>query len=119
MTFKIISAEECAQFVGPGWRSIVLGLYNDLVNMGWDRDVHQIKEKFGGLRFYIGRGDAMIFERIDLAEASSRRICEDCGMHGQHRDGGWMRTTCESCESLRKNKFKKIADPEGEPNNGY
>jgi hypothetical protein len=39
--------------VGEGWINILDRLAEDLVAMGWDRRLDQVKEKFGRLRFYV------------------------------------------------------------------
>lgn len=60
----------------------------------------QIKEKFGGLRFYYrlhhvdDMRAASIREAISLAEATSVRICEVCGEPGTIRRGDWVKTLC-------------------------
>ena len=84
--------------VGPGWSKIVQRLIRDLFILGWDGELHQIKEKFGGLRFYIGGGSDAIFRRIDAAEAESVRTCEACGEPGTTAGPGfWIRALCDSC----------------------
>jgi hypothetical protein len=55
----------------------------------------QVKEKFGGLRFYMHNTDEWIDGAISLAESLSRRTCEVCGARGEQRGGGWIRTLCE------------------------
>jgi hypothetical protein len=82
--------------VGEGWHKLVDELIDDLFELGWDGSLHQIKEKFGGLRFYIGGGDDRIHERIYRAEAESLRTCESCGKPGKPTTSGWVRTLCES-----------------------
>jgi hypothetical protein len=57
----------------------------------------QVKEKFGGLRFYIGFGSPEIYGMIRMAEEISLRTCEDCGRPGKKRGGGWIRTLCDPC----------------------
>jgi len=59
--------------------------------------VAQIKEKFGGLRFYVYGGDDYIQGMIDLAECISYSICEDCSQPGKPRREGWVRTLCDAC----------------------
>jgi hypothetical protein len=82
--------------VGPGWSSIVSDLIHDLKKMGWDGELHQIKEKYGGLRFYIGGGSDAIFKRIDDAERDSLKTCEECGAVGEPRtENFWVATRCE------------------------
>lgn len=57
----------------------------------------QVKEKFGGLRFYIGSGNTEIFGMIRMAEEISFKICEECGSPGKNRGGGWIKTLCDPC----------------------
>jgi hypothetical protein len=92
----------CGAYFGPGWTKILDALVTDLKAMAWDGDCHQIKEKFGGLRFYIGCGNDEIWERIDKAEMESRRTCEECGEPGAPRSGGWIKTLCDAHGGGRK-----------------
>lgn len=55
----------------------------------------QIKEKFGGLRFYYIGGDSYIRGLVTMAEAMSEVTCEACGNIGKHRSGGWIKTLCD------------------------
>lgn len=57
----------------------------------------QVKEKFGGLRFYVNGADDEVRGMIDMAESMSYRLCEDCGTKGTLRKGGWYRTMCDPC----------------------
>ena len=81
--------------VGPGWGAIIERLVNDLFALGWGGTVLQVKEKFGGLCFYIGSASEAVFKRIDSAEAESYKTCEECGEPGALRGGGWLRTLCD------------------------
>jgi len=81
--------------VGRGWFPLVESLIQDLRKLGWNGDVHCIKEKFGGLRFYIGEGNEEIYERISKAEDESKKTCEKCGKEGEVRNTSWIRTLCE------------------------
>jgi hypothetical protein len=85
------------QGVGPGWSKIVQRLIRDLFLLGWDGNLHQIKEKFGGLRFYIGGGSDAIYRRIDQAEAESFKTCELCGEPGKLYADGWCISRCTTC----------------------
>ena len=63
--------------------------------------IAQIKEKIGGLRFYV-RGALADVLRAQIVQAEheiSFRICERCGAAGKLRDGGWRRTFCDICEA--------------------
>lgn len=55
----------------------------------------QVKEKFGGLRFYVDGGDEVSNRLISFAESLSVKTCEVCGAPGRQRDGGWIKTLCE------------------------
>lgn len=54
----------------------------------------QVKEKFGGLRFYYSGGDDYIAGLVTMAESMSDRTCEVCGNPGTHTESGWIRTLC-------------------------
>jgi len=55
----------------------------------------QVKEKYGGLRFYYTGGDDKISHFIEFAEYMSYHTCEVCGKPGKTYGGGWVRTLCE------------------------
>lgn len=60
--------------------------------------IHQVKEKFGELRFYISHGPMELHEMIEDAEMKSCRICEICGELGKTRSRqGWLTTLCDNC----------------------
>jgi hypothetical protein len=61
--------------------------------------VEQIKEKFGGLRFYYQGGDDHISGMVSMAEVWAGRSCETCGNVGVRRSGGWIRTLCDTHEA--------------------
>lgn len=54
----------------------------------------QIKEKFGGLRFYVHGADSTIHNYITMAESMSYRMCEVCGAPGKVYRDGWHTTLC-------------------------
>lgn len=56
----------------------------------------QVKEKFGGLRFYYDGGDDYISALSAMAESMSYVTCEECGNPGKPTRGGWVRTLCET-----------------------
>ena len=60
-----------------------------------DFQVEQVKEKFGGLRFYTTYGNDQIHGAISFAEEMSFRICETCGNPGKVYSKGWTVTRCE------------------------
>jgi hypothetical protein len=63
-TLKDLQAE-----VGPGWSDIIARLVRDLRKLGWNGEVVQMKEKFGGLRFYINDTSDALHDRIEEAAA--------------------------------------------------
>ena len=55
----------------------------------------QVKEKFGGLRFYFRGGDEVIHNYVDFAEHLSYSTCEQCGKPGEVYSDGWIQTLCK------------------------
>lgn len=99
--------------IGPGWDRLVDGLITVLVNNNWDKDLHQVKEKFGGLRFYVGKVDRYQQWLIDEATKISHKTCEDCGKAGSLREGGWLVTLCDGClQDRRKGRDSQGFRPE-------
>jgi len=91
-----------------GWFNIVDSLCKEIVrHIDWKhRDtpederpypvVQQVKEKFGGLRFYYYGGDDIIAGMVSFAEAMSQQICEKCGNKGTTNwKRSWVKTLCE------------------------
>jgi hypothetical protein len=56
--------------------------------------VMQVKEKFGGLRFYYDGGDEAVAGMVRMAEAWADHSCEECGAPGTSGGKGWIRTLC-------------------------
>ncbi len=67
----------------------------------------QVKEKFGGLRFYYDGGDKHISGMVRMAESWASHTCEECGAPGKHRSGGWIRTLCDQHEAERQALYKE------------
>ena len=73
--------------------------------------VDQIKEKYGGLRFYISYGNDEILDLIDKFEEKSYKICEICGKEGELKvTRGWYSTLCENHRAERENEYLKLFD---------
>jgi hypothetical protein len=66
--------------------------------------VAQIKEKFGGLRFYYDGGDDVINGMVRMAETWASHACEECGAPGTSRGGGWIKTLCSTHHNLRESR---------------
>ncbi len=95
---------------GNGWYELIEALCHVLQSMT-DEDpkespqvvAFQIKEKFGTLRFYCNAVSDKQNAIINFAQHMSSHCCEICGMSGAKlRQGGWVRTLCDSCEEKRK-----------------
>jgi hypothetical protein len=103
--------------VGKGWYPILETLCANIqshidwrVKQGQDIaqvEVAQIKEKFGGLRFYYSGGDDEISGMVRMAEAWADVACEECGAAGKRRSGGWIRTLCDQHEAERQALLKE------------
>jgi hypothetical protein len=94
--------------VDEGWYELIKDLIDDLIKLGWNKQVCQVKEKFGGVRFYINEGSDEIFKRIGNAENDSYKICEKCGEQGQFRnDIGWYLTLCDEHYKEKKSNYEK------------
>ena len=86
--------------VGDGWRELIEQLCADLSKL--NIEVVQVKEKFGGLRFYIDAKSEKTYAKaspfIHEAEQKSFAICEVCGQPGTLKSRrGWLTTQCEEC----------------------
>lgn len=87
--------------VGNGWLGLIKELIEEAIKLGWDRQVCQIKEKFGGLRFYINEASDEVHKLIQEAQNKSYEICEVCGEPGKMRPGGWIVTLCDKHNEKR------------------
>lgn len=106
-------------YIGKGWQKIVFDLSvaieaelrscQEIFPLEQLPYVVQVKEKFGGLRFYLSTVPAPISKSVEnlicQAEKESYRTCEECGEPGQARNTwpdlpevhfGWIRTLCET-----------------------
>jgi len=67
--------------------------------------VAHIKEKFGGLRFYMSSATNEIDDLIEAAENDSYNVCESCGTRENvSTKGQWIKTYCDSCRRSLKHK---------------
>jgi len=96
----IVSRHFCN--VRDGWLQLIHDCIAELLEANWNKHILQIKEKFGGLRFYIGSGSEEIFNIIIKYEELSWTTCEVCGEQGILRnDCGWQgnkwyKTLCDT-----------------------
>jgi len=113
--FPKIFAEPYGGFAcGEGWWPILEALCGQIQHhIDWKNKqgnvvhqvtVAQIKEKFGGLRFYYSGGDEAIDGMVRMAESWAARSCEECGAPGKSRDGSWIKTLCDHHEAERQQR---------------
>jgi hypothetical protein len=97
--------------IGDGWYKILDSLCNQIQHyVDWkqeQKDKHgrgqgcsqviatQVKEKFGGLRFYYEGGDDYIRGLVSMAESWAENTCETCGHPGKLKGRGWLYTACD------------------------
>jgi len=92
---------------GNGWYNIIDNIGSRLSELNLEDKVIaiQVKEKFGGLRFYYGVDTTDIdnseYKKIEKiiteAEKESYKTCEVCGAKGEQRGKAWIRTLCDKC----------------------
>jgi len=98
--------------VGDGWKGILEKLSSKISEI--DKRgyvvVDQVKEKFGGLRYYFhveGKNEdegLALYNKVELlvadAERESEETCEKCGQPGKLITGpfGWIRVLCDECQ---------------------
>jgi hypothetical protein len=102
---------------GEGWWPILTNLCANIQHhLDWKNKtaevvtqvtVTQIKEKFGGLRFYYDGGDDYINGMVQMAEVWADASCETCGAPGKRREGGWIKTLCDTHEAERQQRMKQ------------
>ena len=79
-----------------GWLELLEELFVKLIEAGWDRKVAQIKEKFGGLRFYFDSDRKELHDIVDSFEVKSTKICYYCGKPAKvESEFGWISYRCE------------------------
>jgi hypothetical protein len=100
--------------VGDGWYKLIYELVhdiriNDLKKGDWVTKATQVKEKFGGLRFYVTGTSDKNWALIRNAEQKSYGICESTGSEVEVGtwNNGWVQTLCRK-EALRK--FYDLSD---------
>lgn len=107
--FPLMYANTFDAWVDKGWQPIIFELSNkiqsyidrslkknDLDKVVPQIQVAQIKEKFGGLRFYYDGGDSTVDAMVSMAESWADHTCEICGASGKSRNLPWVKTLCES-----------------------
>lgn len=104
----------CGAYVSKGWKTLIEKLCNVLEHHivalpnEERKEMYcvQIKEKFGGLRFYMNRSDDFVEGAIALAETMSYTLCEECGGIGQRRSGDYIQVLCDQHAEEKSKKGK-------------
>jgi hypothetical protein len=73
-------------------------------------EVLQVKEKFGGLRFYGNYQNDVISTLIEVSQFESLHICEVCGQPGQPRLGNWIQTLCNDHARTHTPAHTQVSD---------
>jgi len=102
---------------GDGWYWLIDRLCS---NLQWNTDKNnrdgkypqvvasQVKEKFGGLCFYVESATPEQYAVISFAETLSNHTCEECGTTKNiGHTKGWITTLCEDCSVSSKNSWTK------------
>ena len=86
---------ECSE----AWLQLIHDLIEELIEAGWNKEICQIKEKFGRLRFYTNECSSEQRDIIDKYEIIASSTCEACGSTEdvELRGGGWLTTLCNKC----------------------
>lgn len=67
-----------------------------------DYRIHEIKEKYGSLRWYTNSIPEKIFKEhnkiIQKYEKLSEHTCIICGENGKMTNHGWLMPLCKDCE---------------------
>lgn len=94
----------CGFSTGPGWDGLLVDLFDAMVQFPDHPQLHQVKEKFGGLRVYTSHVHPEIDALIRKAEARADQTCEWCGTtENVNTEGsGWIITLCPSCREKRE-----------------
>jgi len=96
---------------GDGWYGLLDALSAFVTGQADDETIvlHQVKQKFGGLRFYHGgipdalpeRQRQMIFGAITFAEQFADQLCELCGQPAVENSAPMSRARCADCLDSR------------------
>lgn len=97
-----------------GWFELIYELSKKITLIDPEVQAMQVKEKYGGLRFYVGGVDKdladEVFDLISEYEDKSYTICESCGTNENVtvNDSGWIYTLCDKCRKERQKSKKDV-----------
>jgi len=89
--------EQCWEIsIYDGWTEIVYDLLSEIRKNFPQVKVVQIKQKFGGLRFYVDNSSKEFNDLITAAEVKANQTCEITGEKGSERSiNGWIYTVSD------------------------
>jgi hypothetical protein len=100
---------ECSMEAPTGWYGLVWDLCEKIESYdpGSGFMILQIKEKFGGLRFYISSLEEgkyeHVYKLIQDAEHLAEETCITCSKPGKTREHNrWYHPLCDSCNDIRE-----------------
>lgn len=99
--------------VDDGWFELIYELSRFIVRNDPACRAHQIKEKFGMLRYYTGPTSEHIHEKIAETENESAKICEKCGSRDTVSTApvrGWYLTLCDDCRTRTEKEIEERAE---------
>lgn len=86
---------------GDGWFDLLAECIENIKKVCEKNNLHiqahQVKEKYGSLRFYLSQVTDELDKIIDFAEKKSCVTCEVCGKLGKIRKLSWIQVLCEEC----------------------
>jgi len=83
---------------GDGWLPLIEELISNIIELGWNKQVCQVKEKYGELRFYINGASDEVHDLISKYEDLSHETCEECGSTDSvTQTKGWISSLCKKC----------------------
>lgn len=93
------------EWTGPGWKQLILDCDRELAALDPEYTIDQIKEKFGGLRYYVTPSEGCEHNLWEIAERYERRsysTCEACGatlsvLTANSPGTTWVKSLCSSC----------------------
>lgn len=98
-----------------GWYPIIIQLDQALAAIDPAYELHQVKEKFGGLRYYFGASQSIseadhqrMRALVREDEARCGATCELCGEPGEMHTTphGWYRTLCAACATAEARGYQ-------------
>lgn len=96
-------------YIGPGWIHIVVELDKKIASKFPNYEVYQVKEKFGGLRYYTSVDrDEDVRDWINFAEGKASVTCEECGEPGKMTQISYLMVTLCPTHEAEKRKVRGL-----------